>query len=48
MMSKSEGDPFILQKLLEKLEMENGGKENVKKDFLVTKNKEDGLSVIEY
>ena len=46
--SQKFGDPFILQKLLERLEEETGSKENVKRDFLLEKSGTDGLDVLEY
>jgi ankyrin repeat protein len=46
--SQKFGDAFILQKLLQRLELEVGGKENVKKDFLLTKSDSDGLTTLEY
>jgi uncharacterized protein len=48
MVSQKFGDSFILQKLLERLELEAGGKENVKKEFLMTKSESDGLTALEY
>lgn len=48
MVSQKFGDSFILQKLLAKLEEETGSKENVKKEFLLTKSESDGLDALEY
>jgi len=48
MVNQKFGDSFILQKLLERLELEVGCKENVKKDFLLTKSESDGLTALEY
>lgn len=48
MVSQKFGDSFILQKLLERLEIEVGGKENLKKEFLMTKSETDGLTALEY
>ncbi|CAI2360287.1 unnamed protein product [Moneuplotes crassus] len=46
--SRSEGDSYILQKLLAQLEIETGSAEQVRTQFLEHKNEADGLSVLEF
>lgn len=48
MVNKKSGDSLILQKLLEKLEIELGSKEAVWRDILMEKSQTDGLDWFEY